>query len=108
MMTLSMVAPSSKEMKAPMTNSGLPADFQSIEATKLAEEYFPSDNGVPLFVVFSQDNKFTQEAITEYSKNLNDVLSQHPFRIIEFAQLPPVSQQSFISEDGNTFFVPTF
>lgn len=108
MMTLSMVAPSSKEMKAPMTNSGLPADFQSIEATKLAEEYFPSDNGVPLFVVFSQDNKFTQEEITEYSKKLNDVLSQHPFRIIEFAQLPPVAQQSFISEDGNTFFVPAF
>lgn len=108
MMTLSMVAPSSKEMKAPMTNSGLPADFQSIEATKLAEEYFPSDNGVPLFVVFSQDNKFTQEEITEYSKKLNDVLSQHPFHIIEFAQLPPVAQQSFISEDGNTFFVPAF
>lgn len=108
MLTLSMVAPSSKEVQSPLTNSGLPDDMQSIQAQQLAEKYFPSDDGIPLFVVFSQPTKFSEEEVTKYSQKLNDVLSEHPFRLVEFAQLPPVAQQSFISEDWKTFFVPAF
>lgn len=108
MMTLSMVAPSAKEVQSSLTNSGLPDDMQSIQAQQLAEQYFPSDDGIPLFVVFSQDDKFTQQQIATSSEQLNAVLSQHPFRLMEFAQLQPVAQQSFISEDGKTFFIPAF
>ncbi|MGM9946312.1 MAG: MMPL family transporter [Lysinibacillus sp.] len=108
MILLSMVAPSSKEVSSPLTNSGLPEDSQAIEANKVLETYFPTEDGIPLFIVFAQNQPFSSEKVAQYSMQINEILAAHPFRTIDFSAMPAVAQKSFISEDEQTFFVPAF
>ena len=51
MVTLTMVAPTAKEVTTPAKNAGLPDEALSIEAKQMIKTYFPSSDGTPLFIV---------------------------------------------------------
>ncbi|QNK60268.1 MMPL family transporter [Paenibacillus sp. PAMC21692] len=105
---LSVVADSSKEQTSPITNHGLPEHRQSVQAQKLVDRYFPSDEGIPLFVVLSRDTAFTEQEIMDYSVFVEKVLESRELKAIHVAELPPSARQSFVAEDAKTFFVPGF
>ncbi|WP_214628949.1 MMPL family transporter [Paenibacillus agaridevorans] len=105
---LSVVADSSKEQTSPITNHGLPELRQSVQAQKLVDRYFPSDEGIPLFVVLSRDTAFTEQEMMDYSVFVEKVLESREFKAIQVAELPASARQSFVAEDAKTFFVPGF
>ncbi|MFZ0576864.1 MAG: MMPL family transporter, partial [Psychrobacillus psychrotolerans] len=51
---LSFFAPSSKEVASTSKNSGLPETSLSIQADKVIEENFSSNEGIPLIIVFEK------------------------------------------------------
>lgn len=105
---LFVVADSSKERTSSVTNHGLPEHRQSVQAQKLVDRYFPSDEGISLFVVLSRNTPFTEQEILEYSLFVEKILESQELKAIHVAEFPPSARQSFVAKDARTFFVPGF
>lgn len=107
---LSVVAPHAKEVTSPEENNGLPATSASVEAENALEKYFPNVEGVPLFVVAHKETKFKDEEVVKLMQENEKIMqaTNEDFRVIELSKLPSAAQKSFFSEDGNTFFMPTY
>ncbi|MED4455814.1 MMPL family transporter [Metabacillus fastidiosus] len=105
---LSGIAPGAKEETSPSKNAGLPETSESIQAEKALKEYFPSSEGVPLFVVvYDKDGlkeKDTEQAMIHIEKVMND--AKKDFTVIPLSKMPVQARASFFSEDNTTFFLP--
>ncbi|MGG3926956.1 MMPL family transporter [Metabacillus fastidiosus] len=105
---LSGIAPGAKEETSPSKNAGLPDTSESIQAEKALKEYFPSSEGVPLFVVvYDKDGlkeKDTEQAMVHIEKVMND--AKKDFTVIPLSKMPVQARASFFSEDNTTFFLP--
>ncbi|MEC2078055.1 MMPL family transporter [Metabacillus fastidiosus] len=105
---LSGIAPGAKEETSPSKNAGLPETSESIQAEKALKEYFPSSEGVPLFVVvYDKDGlkeKDTEQAMIHIEKVMND--AKKDFTVIPLSKMPVQARASFFSEDNTTFFIP--
>ncbi|WML58855.1 MMPL family transporter [Neobacillus sp. PS2-9] len=105
---LSLFATSAKEQTSPNKNAGLPDTAASIQAEKALKQYFPSSEGVPLFVVV-YDKKGLKEpdvekAITVIEKVVGE--AEQDVTIIPLSKMPPQARASFFSEEQTTFFLP--
>lgn len=105
---LSIVSDSSKEHTSTVTNNGLPGHKQSVEASLRLEEYFPSAEGIPLFVVLSKSEPFEEQEYLEYAANVANVLEENKLKTVHVDRFPPSARNSFLSEDGKTSFIPGF
>ncbi|MGG3891309.1 MMPL family transporter [Metabacillus fastidiosus] len=105
---LSGIAPGAKEETSPSKNAGLPETSESIQAEKALKEYFPSSEGVPLFVVVYDKEglkeKDTEQAMIHIEKVMND--AKKDFTVIPLSKMPVQARASFFSEDNTTFFLP--
>ncbi|CEG25335.1 MMPL family transporter [Bacillus sp. B-jedd] len=102
------IAPGAKEQTSPEKNFGLPETAESIKAEKALKEYFPSSEGVPLFVVIHdqdglKDND-VEKAITTVEKIIND--AKEDLSVVPLSMMPKPARASFFSEDNTTFFIP--
>ncbi|MFK2826215.1 MMPL family transporter [Bacillus sp. B190/17] len=105
---LSSVAPAAKEQTSPGKNAGLPETAASIQAEKALKKYFPSSEGVPLFVVVhDKDGLKDKDAVTAMV-NIEQVMNEadEDFTIVPLSKMPEQGRASFFSEDKTTFFLP--
>ncbi|OKL37855.1 MMPL family transporter [Domibacillus mangrovi] len=105
---LSSFAPGAKEQTSPNKNAGLPETAASIQAEQALKEYFPSSEGVPLFVVVHdkaglKDND-VEKAITHIEKVMNE--AEEELTVVPLSKMPQQGRASFFSEDKTTFFLP--
>ena len=105
---LASIAPGAKEQTSPEKNFGLPETAESIKAEKALKEYFPSSEGVPLFVVIHdqdglKDND-VEKAVTTVEKIIND--AKEDLSVVPLSMMPKPARASFFSEDNTTFFIP--
>ncbi|WP_284646526.1 MMPL family transporter [Paenibacillus silviterrae] len=105
---LSAVTDSAKEHTSPVTNNGLAEHHQSVEASLRLEQFFPSAEGIPLFVVLSKAEPFNDNEYLEYLAYAAKVLESNALKAVHVAELPPSVRSSFIAEDRKTSFVPGF
>lgn len=106
---LSAFAPGGKEFVAANKNAGLPADAQSIIAEQNLEKYFPQDGGLPLFAVFHHENGLTDEDILGFAEALESLQENNTLQeveVIPLTKLQSEQRRAFLSENGNTYFVP--
>ncbi|MFS0782646.1 MMPL family transporter [Bacillus sp. 1P06AnD] len=104
---LSSFAPGSKEQTSQMKNAGLPETTASIQAEKALKKYFPSDEGLPLFVVVHDKaglkNQDIEKSISNIEKIAND--SKKDLNVLPLSKMPKQAQASFFSEDKTTSFI---
>lgn len=107
---LSVISPHAKEVTSPEKNNGLPSNNASVKAEKVLETYYPNSKGVPLFVVAHNEQGFSSQATAELMKDTENIMHETSadFTVVELSKLPANAQQSFFSEDGKTFFMPTY
>ncbi|MGE6489708.1 MMPL family transporter [Paenisporosarcina sp. NPDC076898] len=106
MTMLTILAPSAKEVTSPSENGGLPATASSVIAKKALEGAFPSQKGIPLFVVFKQDAPFLHDDINHLASAVEKQAKVQLATSIPLTQMSPQTRQSFLSDDGSTFFMP--
>ncbi|MBB6453150.1 RND superfamily putative drug exporter [Salirhabdus euzebyi] len=93
------------------SNNLLPEDASSVEATRIAEDEFPNDAGVPLLIVWHRDGGLTEddfEAVqTVYAKlQENPVHSQS--LVPGFGNMPVEMLRESASNDGEALTTPVF
>lgn len=106
---LSSFAPGAKEFVAANKNAGLPSEAKSIIADRQLEKYFPEDKGMPLFAVFSKEERFSDQEIIGFSKKIEALSLDDTYRevgLLPLSKMPPQVVKSFVSENGKTFFIP--
>lgn len=103
---LTILAPSAKEVTSPSANGGLPATASSVIAKKALEDAFPSQKGIPLFVVFKQDAPFLNGDINQFASAVEKQAKEQLATSIPLTQMSPQARQSFVSDDRSTFFMP--
>ena len=106
MSVLTILAPSAKEVTSPSENGGLPATASSVVANKALEDAFPTQKGIPLFVVFTQDVPFSDDDIDQLALALEMQASEQQATSIPLTQMSSQTRKSFVSESGSTFFMP--
>ncbi|QDP99833.1 MMPL family transporter [Lysinibacillus fusiformis] len=108
MIVLSSVAPGAKEVTSPSENAGLPDDALSIQAQQMIKEYYPSSEGLPLFVVLHNEQGFDNGAIKDYMTKVEAVMasSNYDLTVVPLSQMPEQAWTSFVAEDKTTFFMP--
>ncbi len=102
------VAPGAKEVTSPSKNAGLPEDALSVKAQQILKDYYPTSEGLPLFVVLHDEKGFDQATMKEYMTKIEAVMATSDFdlSIIPFSQMPEQAWASFVAEDQKTFFMP--
>ena len=103
---LTILAPSAKDVTSPSANGGLPATASSVIAKKALEDAFPSQKGIPLFVVFKQDAPFLNGDINKFASAVEKQAKEQLATSIPLSQMSPQTRQSFVSDDESTFFMP--
>ncbi|HSO58396.1 MAG TPA: MMPL family transporter, partial [Paenisporosarcina sp.] len=103
---LTIVAPSAKEVTSPSENGGLPATASSVVAKNALEDAFPSQKGIPLFIVFKQEAPFSDDDINHLASDVEKQAIEQLATSIPLSQMPPQARQSFVSDAGSTFFMP--
>ncbi len=106
---LSSFAPGAKDFVAANKDAGLPADAESIIADRQLEKYFPDDDGLPLFAVFSKESGLTDDEILMFAQQVEDLKVDKKYGDIEtipLSNMPPEVRDSFLSENKRTFFLP--
>jgi putative drug exporter of the RND superfamily len=107
-LALSLFATGAKEQTSPNKNGGLPETAASIQAEKDLQKYFPSSEGVPLFVVvYDKDglkDADVEQAMTSIEKVMGD--AEEDLTVVPLSKLPPQARASFFSKDHTTFFLP--
>lgn len=105
---LSSIAPHAKEVTSPNKNSGLPETDESIQAEKALKEYFPSSEGVPLFIVVHDKDGLKKKDVNKAITNIEKVMSDadNDFTVVPLSKMPEQARASFFSKDNTTFFLP--
>ena len=105
---LSGMAPHAKEVTSPNKNSGLPETDASIQAEKALKEYFPSSEGVPLFVVVHDKDGLKEQDVNKAMMNIEKVMTNanKDFTVVPLSKIPEQARASFFSKDNTTFFLP--
>ncbi|MDW0118328.1 MMPL family transporter [Sporosarcina thermotolerans] len=106
---LSALAPGSKENVIANKDFGLPTDAPSIVASKQLEKYFPNEGGIPLFAVFHKDGILSDEELVGFAEAVESVKDDTVFdevEVIPLSKLQPNLRASFLSDNGETFFIP--
>lgn len=105
---LSGIAPHAKEVTSPNKNSGLPERDASIQAEKALKEYFPSSEGVPLFVVVHDKNGLKEQDIQKAMLNIEKAVTDadKDFTVVPLSKMSAQARASFFSKDHTTFFLP--
>jgi RND superfamily putative drug exporter len=106
MTVLTISAPSAKEVTSPSENGGLPATASSVVAKKALEDAFPSQKGIPLFIVFKQDAPFSDDDIDHLASDVEKQANAQLATSIPLSQMTSQARQSFVSDAGSTFFMP--
>lgn len=104
---LSSFAPGSKEQTSQMKNAGLPKSAESVKAEKALKTYFPSDEGIPLFVVVHDKNGLKEKDITKSISDIEQVVSnsKEKLTVLPLSKMPEQARAAFFSKDQTTFFV---
>ncbi|KMY52656.1 hypothetical protein AC623_00580 [Bacillus sp. FJAT-27231] len=105
---LSSFAPGAKEQTSPNKNAGLPETAASIQAEKAVKKFFPSSDGVPLFVVVYDKEGLKDEDVEKAITNIEKVMNEakEDLTVIPLSKMPVPARASFFSEDKTTFFLP--
>ena len=104
---LSGVAPGAKDFATNNANGGLPEDALSIEAEKVLNEEFPSDEGMPMFGVLYNEKGLTEDELQAFSKSLMEIPSLKGLKnvtVTDTSEWTEEDFQRFVSEDGTTYF----
>lgn len=106
---LSALAPSAKEHAISSTEDSIRLNSPSAIARQLAEEHFPSDDGLPALLVFHADTAMTeqqQSAIVQISQWLSsEQKPEHLSGAMPYHLFPPEVQKQLYSEDGSTLLL---
>lgn len=93
------------------TGDELPADEMSIEASKLIQEQFSSNAGIPLLIVWNKEEGLTPEDIASIQELYKQVEAE-PLagqqQLPPFATLPPQALMASVSENGKSIVTPMF
>ncbi|WP_225220874.1 MMPL family transporter [Bacillus norwichensis] len=106
---LSSFAPGAKDFVAANKDAGLPPDAESIIADRQLEKFFPDDEGLPLFAVFSKESGLTDDEILKFAQQIEDLEMDKKYGHIEtipLSNMPPEVRYAFLSENKKTFFLP--
>ncbi len=95
---LSGMAPHAKEVTSPNKNSGLPETDASIQAEKALKEYFPSSEGVPLFVVVHDKDGLKEQDVNKAMMNIEKVMTNanKDFTVVPLSKMPEQARASFL------------
>src|SRR5690625_2901409 len=105
--TLSVIAPSSKEYAVNNVSQLYPDDSPSVVAGKKVDEYFEDDDGIPAIFVFeANETNINMDDINEITETLSKTDVPYMKSVISIHQLPPEAVESFISEDKEALFLP--
>ncbi|ASK60744.1 hypothetical protein CFK37_00235 [Virgibacillus phasianinus] len=89
----------------------LPDDAMSVQASKLMEEQFPTDTGVPLLMVWYRDGGLT-ESDYQAVQSVYQKLQQEPLDkqslVPDFGNIPVKALQKSASSDGAALTTPVF
>ncbi|RJX39723.1 MMPL family transporter [Paenibacillus pinisoli] len=106
---LSALAPGAKEHAISSTEDSIRLHTPSAIARQLAEQHFPSDDGLPALLVFHADTAITeqqQSAIEQISQWLSsDQKPEHLSGAMPYHLFPPEVQEQLYSEDGSTLLL---
>ena len=89
----------------------LPEDAMSVEASKIMEEQFPSNTGVPLLLVWYRNGGLTDndyETVKSVYQQLKKEPLHHQSLVPDFAKLPIQAFQKQASDDGEALTTPVF
>lgn len=93
------------------SNNLLPEGAMSVEASRIADEQFPDDAGVPLLLVWYQENGLN-EADVQAIQSLYTDLKANPLlqqsMVPNFGQIPPQALMESASSDGKALTTPVF
>lgn len=107
---LSMVWPSVNSEES-NSNTLLPSDTMSVQASKISNKQFPNDAGNPLLIVWYRKGGLTShdyQAIQKLYQNLKNSPLKHQSFIPPFAKLPPQALKGSASKDGKAITTPVF
>ncbi|QHE51571.1 MMPL family transporter [Pontibacillus sp. HMF3514] len=93
------------------SNNLLPDEAMSNEAAKLAEEEFPNESGVPLLLVWYQDEGLEEADIKEIQSVYQELESnpvEYQSKVPSFAKIPVAALLESASEDGKALTTPVF
>jgi putative drug exporter of the RND superfamily len=91
------------------SNQLLPEDTMSVEASKIADEQFSEDAGVPLLLAWYANDGLSEEdykQIQELYGKLEDQPLDHQKTIPPFANMPPQALKEAASDDGKALTTP--
>lgn len=93
------------------SNNLLPGDAMSVEASKITEEQFPDDAGVPLLLVWYRDGGLSESdfhAVQTLYNNLEESPLEQQSMVPNFADIPIQALIQAASEDGMALTTPLF
>ncbi|WP_077625085.1 MMPL family transporter [Sediminibacillus massiliensis] len=93
------------------SNNLLPESAMSVEATNIANEQFPDENGVPLLLAWQRGGGLTEddlEAVQSIYKKLEEQPLDHQSMIPPFGDMPVEALAESTSEDGEALTTPVF
>nr|WP_226037595.1 MMPL family transporter [Aquibacillus saliphilus] len=93
------------------TNNLLPEDAMSVEATKIADEQFPNDAGIPLLIAWHRQGGLNEgdfTAIQSLYKDLNAEPLNNQTMAPDFANIPVEGLMQAASSDGEAIVTPVF
>ncbi|KGX85634.1 MMPL family transporter [Pontibacillus marinus] len=89
----------------------LPDEAMSNEAAKLAEEEFPNESGVPLLLVWYQEEGLKEADIKKIQSVFQELESnpvEHQSKVPSFAKIPIPALMESASADGKALTTPVF
>ncbi len=104
---LSGVAPGAKEFATNNANGGLPEDELSIQAEKILQEQFPSDEGMPMFGVLYNEKGLTEKELRTFGESLAQLPKQKGLQdvtVTDSTKWTKEEYERFVSDDGTTYF----
>nr|WP_240795488.1 MMPL family transporter [Aquibacillus halophilus] len=93
------------------SNNLLPDDAMSVEASKIMEEQFPDDSGVPLLLVWQRQGGLTEtdfESVQTLYKELKSDSLNHQSMVPDFGNIPIQALMQSASSDGEALTTPVF
>ena len=89
----------------------IPEEMMSRQAAEIVAEQFPSDSGIPLLMVWFNEQGLSNEDITNIQAlyaNLAENPTEGQLELPPFHQLPPQALAASISENGKSLVTPVF
>ena len=89
----------------------IPEEMMSRQAAKVIAEQFPSDSGIPLLIVWFNEQGLSNEDISNIQAlyaNLADNPTEGQLELPPFHQMPPQALAAMVSENGKSLVTPMF